>query len=101
MRAGLRSKCGRRWLIGGAPDVVRARDPQMSIGIHSGTFDFFLVGSLHRELVITGPAASMTVAMETVAEATEVAVSPSTAAALDPRWLGTSKPPGILAPQSA
>ena len=69
---------------------------QMSIGIHSGTFDFFLVGSLHRELVITGPAASMTVAMETVAEATEVAVSPSTAAALDPRWLGTSKPPGIL-----
>ena len=69
---------------------------RMSIGIHSGTFDFFLVGALHRELVITGPAASMTVAMETVAEATEVAVSPATASALDPRWLGTSKAPGIL-----
>ena len=27
---------------------------RMSIGIHSGMFDFFLVGSLHRELVITG-----------------------------------------------
>ena len=38
----------------------------------------------------------MTVAMETVAEATEVAVSPATASALDPRWLGTSKAPGIL-----
>ena len=74
---------------------------RMSIGIHSGTFDFFLVGSLHRELVITGPAASMTVAMETVAEATEVAVSPSTAAALDPRWLGTSKGAGDPPPQSA
>jgi class 3 adenylate cyclase/tetratricopeptide (TPR) repeat protein len=69
---------------------------RMSIGIHSGTFDFFLVGSLHRELVITGPAASMTVAMETVAEATEVAVSPSTAAALDRLWLGRPKGPAIL-----
>jgi len=69
---------------------------RMSIGIHSGMFDFFLVGALHRELVITGPAASMTVAMETVAEATEVAVSPATAAALDPRFLGKPKGPAIL-----
>ena len=69
---------------------------RMSIGIHSGIFDFFLVGALHRELVITGPAASMTVAMETVAEATEVAVSPATAAALDPRCLGKPKGPAIL-----
>ncbi len=69
---------------------------RMSIGIHSGTFDFFLVGSLHRELVITGPAATMTVAMETVAEATEVAVSPATAAALDPRYLGRARGPAIL-----
>ena len=68
----------------------------MSIGIHSGMFDFFLVGALHRELVITGPAASMTVAMETVAEATEVAVSPATAAALEPRFLGKPKGPAIL-----
>src|SRR6266508_4245931 len=41
---------------------------RMSVGIHSGEFDFFLVGDLHRELVITGPAASTTVEMETVAE---------------------------------
>jgi class 3 adenylate cyclase/tetratricopeptide (TPR) repeat protein len=69
---------------------------RMSIGIHSGAFDFFLVGDLHRELVITGPAASTTVAMETVAEATEVAVSPQTAAALDPDCLGETKEPAIL-----
>jgi class 3 adenylate cyclase/tetratricopeptide (TPR) repeat protein len=69
---------------------------QMSVGIHSGAFDFFLVGDLHRELVITGPAASTTVAMETVAEATEVAVSPETAAALDTACLGEEKGPAIL-----
>ena len=37
---------------------------RMSVGVHSGTFLFFLVGSSHRELIITGPAASETVKME-------------------------------------
>jgi class 3 adenylate cyclase/tetratricopeptide (TPR) repeat protein len=73
---------------------------QMSVGIHSGAFDFFLVGDLHRELVITGPAASTTVAMETVAEATEVAISPETAAALDAECLGEGKEPAILLRQA-
>ena len=36
----------------------------MSIGIHGGLLDFFLVGDLHRELVVTGPAATRTVEME-------------------------------------
>ena len=33
---------------------------RMSVGIHSGTFHFFLVGdpAIHRELVVSGPAAS-------------------------------------------
>jgi class 3 adenylate cyclase/tetratricopeptide (TPR) repeat protein len=69
---------------------------RMSVGIHSGAFDFFLVGDLHRELVITGPAASTTVEMETVAEAGEVAISPATAAALEGRFLGREKGPAIL-----
>ena len=69
---------------------------RMSVGIHSGAFDFFLVGDLHRELIITGPAASTTVEMETVAEAGEVAVSTATAAALDRRCLGREKGPAIL-----
>ncbi len=69
---------------------------RMSIGIHSGNFDFFLVGDLHRELVITGPAATQTVAMESRADAGEIALSPATAAVLDPRDLGKPKGPAIL-----
>ena len=33
---------------------------QMSIGVHSGGFDFFLVGDSHRELVLAGPGATTT-----------------------------------------
>ena len=29
---------------------------RMHVGIHSGAFDFFLVGESHRELIVTGPA---------------------------------------------
>src|SRR5262245_3499303 len=42
---------------------------RMSVGIHSGLFDFFLVGDLHLELLITGPGASTTVEVEGLAEA--------------------------------
>jgi class 3 adenylate cyclase/tetratricopeptide (TPR) repeat protein len=59
---------------GGATVTLR-----MSVGIHSGRFDFFLVGESHRELIVTGPGASTTVAMESIAEAGEVAVSAATA----------------------
>ena len=37
---------------------------KMHAGLHSGTFQFFLVGESHRELLISGPSASATVAME-------------------------------------
>jgi class 3 adenylate cyclase/tetratricopeptide (TPR) repeat protein len=69
---------------------------RMSIGIHSGLLDFFLVGHLHRELVVTGLAATRTVAMESVADAGEIAISPETAAALDPRDLGEQKETAVL-----
>src|SRR5688572_8577135 len=48
---------------------------RMSVGIHSGNFDFFLAGRLHRELVIAGPAATRTVEMESTAEAGQVLMS--------------------------
>jgi class 3 adenylate cyclase/tetratricopeptide (TPR) repeat protein len=73
--------------------VVRLR---MSVGLHSGTFDLFVVGESHRELVVAGPAASTTVAMEAAADATEILASPSTAAALDPAVLGAAKAGGRL-----
>ena len=48
---------------------------RMSVGLHSGTFDFFLVGRSHRELIVTGPAASAVVEMEGTASAGEIVVS--------------------------
>ena len=58
---------------------------RMHVGAHSGSFDFFLVGRSHRELLVTGPAATTTVEMEAASEAGEILVSESTAALLDPR----------------
>ncbi len=57
---------------------------RMSIGITTGTVEFFTAGSVHRELLIAGPAATETVLMEAIADAGEVALSPALAARLDP-----------------
>ena len=69
---------------------------RMSVGVNSGDFHFFLVGESHRELIVTGPAATRTVDMESTATAGEILVSPDTAAALPPKTLGQPKGEGIL-----
>jgi class 3 adenylate cyclase/tetratricopeptide (TPR) repeat protein len=69
---------------------------RMSVGLHSGDVMFFLVGSRHRELVVTGPAATQTAAMEAAAEASQVVISPETAALLGPGIAGAVKGPGYL-----
>ena len=69
---------------------------RMSAGVHSGQVMFFLVGTVHRELIITGPAATQTAVMEAVAEAGQVAISPETAALLGPGVAGAVKGPGYL-----
>jgi class 3 adenylate cyclase/tetratricopeptide (TPR) repeat protein len=69
---------------------------RMSVGIHSGEFDFFLVGDVHRELVLAGPAATHTVAMESAAEAGEILVSEPTARQLHPKLVGLPKGEGFL-----
>jgi class 3 adenylate cyclase/tetratricopeptide (TPR) repeat protein len=69
---------------------------KMSVGVHSGEFHFFLVGDSHRELMITGPAATQTVLMESTADAGEIVVSAETAAVLPPGVLGSAKGPGFL-----
>jgi class 3 adenylate cyclase/tetratricopeptide (TPR) repeat protein len=65
-------------------------DLRMSVGIHSGDFHYFLVGdpALHRELLVTGPAASETARLEGVAVAGQIVVSASTAALLDEAAVG-------------
>lgn len=67
----------------------------MSIGIHTGDVDFLLVGSRHRELVVTGPAASIVARMEKVAERGEVIVSMATAAQLPKACVGSERDAGF------
>jgi class 3 adenylate cyclase/tetratricopeptide (TPR) repeat protein len=69
---------------------------RMSVGLHSGQVMFFLVGSRHQELIVTGPAATQTAVMEAAAEAGQVVISPSTAALLGPGPAGAVKDPGYL-----
>jgi class 3 adenylate cyclase/tetratricopeptide (TPR) repeat protein len=69
---------------------------RMSVGIHSGPVMLFLVGSRHRELVITGPAATQTALMEAAAGAGQVAISSATAALLGPAVVSPAKGPGYL-----
>jgi class 3 adenylate cyclase/tetratricopeptide (TPR) repeat protein len=54
----------------------------MASGLVTGPCHFFLVGRHHRELIVCGPTASRTLALEDAADAGEVLVSPRTAEAL-------------------
>jgi class 3 adenylate cyclase/tetratricopeptide (TPR) repeat protein len=65
---------------------------RMSVGVHSGPIHLFRVGSLHHELVVTGPGASRTTQMEGAASAGQIFVSPETAARL-PRGAAESTSP--------
>ncbi|HEX6247661.1 MAG TPA: adenylate/guanylate cyclase domain-containing protein [Nocardioidaceae bacterium] len=63
---------------------------RMSVGIHSGPVQLFLVGdpALHRELLICGPGVSRVVDNEAAAQAGQILVGESTASLLDPGLLG-------------
>ncbi|HEY7018645.1 MAG TPA: adenylate/guanylate cyclase domain-containing protein, partial [Gaiellaceae bacterium] len=69
---------------------------KMHVGVHADTFDFFLVGSSHRELLLTGPGVTRTVEMEAGAEAGEILVSDETAATLPELLFGDEKEGGRL-----
>jgi class 3 adenylate cyclase/tetratricopeptide (TPR) repeat protein len=68
----------------------------MSVGVHSGPLELFLVGRSHRELVVTGPGATSVVAMEAAASTGQVVVGPAIAEQLDPVLLGASAGGGTL-----
>ena len=68
----------------------------MHVGIHADTFDFFLVGESHRELLLTGPGVTRTVEMESGSEAGEILVSDETAPLLPNDVLGEDKNGGRL-----
>jgi class 3 adenylate cyclase/tetratricopeptide (TPR) repeat protein len=88
-----------QWFIEQTGETMSSVGPvqlRMATGIYSGECHFYLVGSTHRELIVTGPAATETVKLESAAEAGEILVSPGTAAAVDPAWLTGEREGGRL-----
>jgi class 3 adenylate cyclase/tetratricopeptide (TPR) repeat protein len=83
-------------VLGPLQTSVGAVELKMHVGVHSGDFEFFLVGSRHGELIVAGPNAVVTVEMEDTAEAGEIALSDATAAELDAACLGDRKGAGTL-----
>jgi predicted ATPase/class 3 adenylate cyclase len=69
---------------------------KMSVGLHSGTIHLFRVGESHKELIVTGPAASMTTEMEETAVAGEILVSPAIKEAIGGDGADASKGGGWL-----
>ncbi|HZB76773.1 MAG TPA: AAA family ATPase, partial [Solirubrobacteraceae bacterium] len=70
---------------------------RMSQGMHTGEVHLILAaGGSHRELIVTGPAATAVVGVEKLAGAGEIAVSPATAARMPEVWLGAPRGPGRL-----
>jgi class 3 adenylate cyclase/tetratricopeptide (TPR) repeat protein len=69
---------------------------KMHAGLHSGRFQFFLVGESHRELLVTGPAATRTVEMEAASEAGEILLSEETATLLGEDTIGEERGLGRL-----
>ena len=69
---------------------------RMSVGVHTGSFDFFMVGDSHRELLIAGPAATATIMAEKIAGAGQIVITPATAAELPKRAIGKSVDAGFL-----
>lgn len=90
---GMRAKLREIGAIATSAGQVRLR---MSVGVHSGSFTFFLAGGSHLELLVTGPAVTRTVEMEHAAVAGEILISAGTAAALDERLLGEARAGGRL-----
>ena len=90
---GMRAKLREIGIIPTSAGQVRLR---MSVGVHSGAFNFFLIGESHLELLITGPGVTRCVRMEQEATAGEIMVSEGTAARLEATVLGTERAGGRL-----
>lgn len=69
---------------------------RMSVGVNTGTFQLFLVGGSHRELLVTGPDSSRTAELEAAADPGEVLLGASTAGTLDGRHHGASRGDGVV-----
>jgi class 3 adenylate cyclase/tetratricopeptide (TPR) repeat protein len=95
--AAMRSELQRVGSLATSVGRVRLR---MSIGMHRGDFTFHLVGHRHRELLITGAAATLTSRLEAAAEAGEILMSTAMAALLPAGSRGAAKGEGVLLARS-
>jgi class 3 adenylate cyclase/tetratricopeptide (TPR) repeat protein len=94
-----RAAADMQWLIENAGPGESSVGPvslRMSVGVHSGALNFFVVGSAHHELIVTGPAATETLRLEDAAQAGEILVGAATAAALDPAWVADARDGAFL-----
>ncbi len=82
--------------VGGRDTSVGHVRLRMSIGVHTGIVDFALLGQVHRELIVTGRAATLTARLEAAAEAGDILLSPRAAAALPASCRGARKGEGVL-----
>ncbi len=71
MRAALRSI-----KVSATAGPVRLR---LSVGVHSGRVDLYLVGASHRELIVTGATAGRVARLQSAARTGEILVGPATA----------------------
>jgi class 3 adenylate cyclase/tetratricopeptide (TPR) repeat protein len=69
---------------------------RMSIGISTGSIEFFLAGSVHRELLLAGPVTSETLVIEGIADAGEIGISHALARHLDAACVGPAKDEALL-----
>ncbi len=69
---------------------------RMSIGVHSGHYETFLVGGSHREYFIAGEAATKVVAIEAIANAGQILLTRETAELLPAYCLGPERGPGVM-----
>ena len=69
---------------------------RMSVGVHSGECSFFVTHGDHRELLVTGPAATEVVRMERAAATGQIVVSDQTAARLPAACTRAAAGPGRL-----
>ena len=76
------------------PDVTITL--RISQGVHTGRFEFFAVGTSHRELLPVGPGWSRLAAAEASAGADQIVLTAETAAAMPAEYLGDSTDTGRL-----
>ncbi|MEY2431068.1 MAG: hypothetical protein QOC92_793 [Acidimicrobiaceae bacterium] len=80
-------------LVGTRAGHVKLR---MSQGIHAGEFTLFLVGAAHRELFVTGPGVTATIACEAAANPGEILLSHEAASRLPAGYFADERPEGLI-----